>query len=107
MQKSKQKQRSPDKEGNYFESAALIRFEKIYFIFMAVCFKSFDESHRSDVVWVILTWRVNYEEQLLRVFLCLYFETKCNDHKKRFISFSLTITFSAFKSMYNNINRII
>ena len=94
MQKSKQKQRSPGKEGNYFESAALIRFEKIYFIFMAVCFKSFDESHdfsktaalvQSDVVWFILMWQVNYEEQLLRFFLCLYFETKCNDHKKRFI----------------------
>ena len=30
---------------NYFESAALIRSEKIYLIFMSVCFKSFDVSH--------------------------------------------------------------
>ena len=30
---------------NYFESAALIRFGKIYLIFMSVCFKFFDLSH--------------------------------------------------------------
>ena len=31
--------------GNYFESAALIRSEKFYLLFMALCFKSFDVSH--------------------------------------------------------------
>ena len=30
---------------NYFESAALMCFEKIYLIFMSVCFKSFKVSH--------------------------------------------------------------
>ena len=45
MPKSKQEQKSPGKEGNCFESAALIRFEKIYLIFMSVCFKSFGVSH--------------------------------------------------------------
>ena len=31
--------------GNYFESAMLIRSEKICLIFMSVCFKLFDVSH--------------------------------------------------------------
>ena len=31
--------------GNYFESATLIRSEKIYLIFISVYFKSFDVSH--------------------------------------------------------------
>ena len=91
--------------GNYFESAALIRFEKVYLIFMSVCFKSFDVSHdfsktaaffRNPVVWVNLTIyqsmydsnqfsfeqikRVNDEEQLLRIFRSLYFEIKSNNH---------------------------
>ena len=88
---------------NYFENVALIRFEKIYLIFMSVCFKSFDVSHgfskiaalaRNHVAWINLTMyrsmydsnqfvfiqikRVNDEEQLLRKFCCLYFEIKCN-----------------------------
>ena len=132
MRKSKQEQKSPGKEGNYFECTALIRFEKIYLIFMSVCFKSFGVSHnfsktaalvQNHVVWVILTIyqsmhdskqfvfkqinQVNDEEQLLKIFGCLYFKIKCNNHKKRFIRFFLAITFSAFKSMYNNINTII
>ena len=50
--------------GNYFESAASICFEKIYLIFMSVCFKPFDASHdfpttaalvRNYVVWANLT----------------------------------------------------
>ena len=31
--------------GKYFENATLIRCEKIYFIFMSVCHKSFVSSH--------------------------------------------------------------
>ena len=120
MQKSKQEQeqKSPGKEGNYFESTALIRFEKIYLVFMSVCFKSFGISHnfskttalvRNHVVWVILKIyqsmydskqfvfeqikQVNDEEQLLRIFGCLYFKIKCNNHKKRFIEFFLARTF--------------
>ena len=50
---------------------------------------------------------MNAEEQLLRIFCCLQFEIKCNDDKNLFIRFSLTRTFSAFKKMYNNINKII
>ena len=117
---------SPDKEWNYFESAALIHFEKIYFIFMSGCFKSFNVYHHfsktaalvqktsglghSDGLPKLVSIQirqVNDEEQLLRIFRCLQFEIKCNDHKKLFIWFSLTRTFSAFKSMYKNINRII
>ena len=71
---------------------------------MSVCFKSFDVAHnfskitahvRNHVVWVNLTIyqsmynsyhfvfkqikQVNDEDQLLRVFRCLYFEIKCNN----------------------------
>ena len=105
MRKSKQEQSSwvrTDKLGllgNYFESAELIRFDKIYLIFMSVCFKSFDVSHDFSknaapvlncVVWVNLTIgqaymkpnklvfkrfkRVNDEEQLLRIFRSLHFD---------------------------------
>ena len=81
----------------------LIRFEKIYLIFMSVCFKSFDVSHnfskttavvQNRVIWIHLTIyqsmydsnqfvlkqikRVSHEEQLLRRFCCLHFEIKCN-----------------------------
>ena len=74
---------------------------------MSVCFKSFDVSHafsktaalvRNHVVWVKLTIyqstydsnqfvfkqinRLNDEDQLLRIFCSLYFEIKCNNHKK-------------------------
>ena len=51
MRKSKQEQSSWVRTdqlgllGNYFESAELIRFDKIYLIFMSVCFKSFEVSH--------------------------------------------------------------
>ena len=80
--------------------------------FMSVCFKSFDVSHdfsktaaffRNPVVWVNLTIyqsmydsnqfsfkqikRVNDEEQLLRIFRSLYFEIKCNNHKKDSLDF--------------------
>ena len=64
MQKSKQEQRSPDQEGKYIKSAASIHFEKIYLIFMSICFKSFDASHDflktaarvpNHVVCIILT----------------------------------------------------
>ena len=49
---------------NYFENVALIRFEKIYLIFMSVCFKLFDATHgfskiaalvRNHVAWINLT----------------------------------------------------
>ena len=50
---------------------------------------------------------MNAEEQLLRIFCCLQFEIKCNDDKNLFTRFSLTRTFSVFKIMYNNINKII
>ena len=90
--------------GNYFESAALICFEKVYLIFMSVCFKSFDVSHDfskttvlilNDVFVSTLKYtkacmiytnlllkikRVNDEEQLLRIFRSLYFEIKSNNH---------------------------
>ena len=74
---------------------------------MSVCFKSFDVSHnilkaaafiQNHMFWVNLTMyqsmydlnqfvfeqikRVNDEEQLLRIFHSLYFEIKCNNHKK-------------------------
>ena len=74
---------------------------------MSVCFISFDVSHdfskttmfvRNYVVWVnLITYQsmydsnqfvfkqikwVNVEEQLLRIFCSLYFEIKCNNHKK-------------------------
>ena len=59
-------------------------------------FKSFDVSRdfsktaaiaRNHVVWFNLaiyqsTKRVSDEEQLLRIFCSLYFEMKCNNHKK-------------------------
>ena len=32
-------------KGSYFECAGSIRFEKVYLIFMSVCFKSFDVSY--------------------------------------------------------------
>ena len=74
---------------------------------MLVCFKSFDVSHefpktadlvRNQVVWVNMAiyqsthisnqfsvkqikW-VNCEAQFLRIFCSLYFETKCNNHKR-------------------------
>ena len=79
---------------------------------MSVCFKSFDVSHNflkttaliwNHVVWVNLTIylsmydskqfvfkqikRVNDEEPLLRIFRSLYFEIKCNDHKKDSLDF--------------------
>ena len=90
----------------------LIRFEKSYLIFMSVCFKSFDISRdfsktaaivRNHVVWFNLaiyqsTKRVSDEEQLLRIFCSLYFEMKCNNHKKS-IPFFLPGTFSAFTEL--------
>ena len=53
MRKSKQEKSSRVKRdklsllatGKYFESATLIGREKIYFIFMSVCHKSFNSSH--------------------------------------------------------------
>ena len=93
---------------------------------MSVCFKSYDLSHHfsktaalvqkarslghSDSMSKLVSIqirRVDGEEQLLRLFCCLQFEIKCNDDKNLFIRFSLTRTFSAFKKMYNNINKII
>ena len=49
---------------------------------------------------------MNREEQLLQTFCSLYFEIKCNNNKKDSFDFFLPRTFSAFKCMYNNINRI-
>ena len=57
--------------GNYFKSVELIRFEKIYLIFMSVCFISFDVSHdfsktaafvRNHVVWVNQTTYQNMHD---------------------------------------------
>ena len=49
---------------------------------------------------------VNDEEQLLRILRSLYFEKKCNNHKKYLFDFFLSKSFSAFNIVYININSI-
>ena len=90
--------------GKLFESATLIHFEKIYLIFMSVCFKSFDISHdflkttapvpkhviitiyqssyKSKQFTFKQSKRVIDEEQLLRIFPSLYFEINAIAIKK-------------------------
>ena len=79
---------------------------------MSACFKSFDISRdfsktaaivRNHVVWFNLaiyqsTKRVSDEEQLLRIFCSLYFEMKCNNHKKIHSIFSTRNLFCLYRT---------